>query len=119
MTDRDPNDYLARLSAMVEPGQTKWDLSPNDQAAIKFALTCAERLEFVRNEWVCGDCHRVFSFDEDLPPSCPWCRLHKRVGTLESALKKWAQCSACANHHFRNHTCDFENAEKLLGKGAA
>jgi hypothetical protein len=31
-------EELERLQMMADPKQTKWDLSPNDQAAIRFVL---------------------------------------------------------------------------------
>ncbi len=32
------NDHLTRLQAMTAPGQRTWDLSPNDVAAIRWAI---------------------------------------------------------------------------------
>lgn len=39
----DNQDKLARLEAMSEPDQGKWDLSPNDVEAIRWALETLER----------------------------------------------------------------------------
>lgn len=39
------NEHYARLRSMVDPKQQTWDLSPNDVAAIKWALDGIEELE--------------------------------------------------------------------------
>jgi hypothetical protein len=41
----DNNDHAERLRAMVEPDQETWDLSPNDVAAIQWALDRIAELE--------------------------------------------------------------------------
>lgn len=38
MPERLTAEQRARLEAMTKPGQKKWDLSPNDEAAIRAAL---------------------------------------------------------------------------------
>ncbi len=35
-------EHLSRLKAMASPNQTKWDLSPNDQDAIRAAIAALE-----------------------------------------------------------------------------
>lgn len=37
-------DHLDRLKAMSDPGQQKWDLSPKDEAAIRWAIDEIDRL---------------------------------------------------------------------------
>ena len=41
----DNNFYESRLRAMVDPDQQTWDLSPNDVAAIQWALDRIAELE--------------------------------------------------------------------------
>jgi len=41
----DVDDHRTRLRAMVEPDQETWDLSPNDTAAIQWALDRIAELE--------------------------------------------------------------------------
>lgn len=79
-------DQLERLKAMVEPGQTTWDLSPNDQAAIRALLNAF---------MVLGDrvlataevpCAKTWAGPKHCPKKdpCSFCRARATVAKIEA-----------------------------------
>ncbi len=44
----DASEHLSRLKMMANERQTKWDLSPNDVKAIRWAIETIERAEMIR-----------------------------------------------------------------------
>jgi len=59
-------EHLDRVAMMAAPGQTKWDLSPNDQSALSALLAMARRL----GEVTCQKCKRAFPHNEEMVCMC-------------------------------------------------